>query len=60
MRVFKYQDPSGTYEITEEEIKTQYFPYWKERMEKVGKGEQATFENCIDDFIVVHWAEEVK
>ena len=60
MRSFKYQDPGGTYIITEDEIKTQYFPYWKERMKKIGKAEEATFENCVDDFIIVNWAYEVK
>ena len=57
MREFKYQDPDGIHIITEDEIRTQFFPHWKERMEKIGKGEEATFENCIDDFITVHWAE---
>ena len=60
MRVFKYQDPDGVHTVTEDELKTTFFPYWKERMERVGKAEEATFENCIDDFVVAHWAEEVE
>lgn len=60
MRIFKYQDPSGTYIVTEDEIRTQFYPYWKEQMEKIGKAEEATFENCVEDFIVVHWATPLK
>ena len=59
-RIFKYQDPDGVHVVTEDEIRTQYFPYWKELMAKIGKLEEATFEKCIEDFIVVHWAYEVK
>ena len=59
MRYFKYQDPEGTYEISEEDLRKVYYPLWRDRMEKVGKLEEATFENCIQDFIVVYWAEEI-
>lgn len=42
--------------ITDEEIIAFYFPYWSAQMRKVGKPELINQENCIDDFVVVHWA----
>lgn len=36
-----------------------YFKYWAKRMNHVGKVDQITYENCIDDFCVVHWAIEL-
>lgn len=42
--------------ITESEIREQYWPWWQEQMRKVGKEDQISFEMCVDDFCVVHWA----
>jgi hypothetical protein len=53
-------DQDGTHEITEEEIKELYFPYYKSNMNKIGKGNEATFENCLEDFKVINWAYEIK
>ena len=47
-------------EITEDEILESYWNYWNEKMvKKFGYGhELITKENCIEDFIVIHWAWE--
>ena len=47
-------------ETTEAEIVAMYFPYWRERMIAAGKTNEATIENCIDDWVVVHWAQIVE
>lgn len=68
MRTFEYIEPGGergeTYEkitITDEEILAIYWNHWKSLMvSKFGPDhELITKENCIDDFVVVHWAYEV-
>ena len=66
MRVFKYNEYEDTEPrlITEQEIKVEYWPYWYERMcKKFGKQEvdsKFTFEDCLDDWVIVNWAWEVK
>lgn len=44
---------------SEKHILDSYFPYWTEMMVKAGKGDFVNQKNCIDDWTVVHWAEEV-
>ena len=66
MRVFKYNEYEDTEPrlITEQEIRVEYWPYWYERMcKKFGKEEvdsKFTFEDCLDDWVIVNWAWEVK
>jgi len=43
--------------VTKEEILNNYFPVWSERMKKIGKEHLISYDNCIEDFITVHWAE---
>ena len=58
--LYNEQDEPLPVEITEEEIIAEYFPYWKTAMvKKFGEGhELITHENCIEDWVVVHWAWE--
>ena len=61
MRTWIYQDPSGTYEITDEEIKRTFYPQWRARMRKKNSSfseSVLTLENCIKDFVTVHYAWE--
>lgn len=50
--------------VSEEEIRRDYYPYWYEKMcTKFGKtavDQTYSFEDCLDDWIVVNWAWEVK
>lgn len=50
--------------LSEEEIKKTYYPYWYERMcKKFGKehvDQNYSFNECLDDWIIVNWAWEVK
>mgnify|MGYP003335975048 FL=1 len=49
-------------EYTEKEILDEYWDFWHTAMvKKFGKGhELITEENCIKDWVVVHWAWEKK
>jgi hypothetical protein len=75
MRYFSYNeydpaselaDETGGYVVTksESEIRSEYYPYWLKKMyEKFGKtyvDANYSFEDCLDDWIVVNWAWEVK
>lgn len=75
MRYYSYQeydpksplaDEQGGYVVTksEEEIRKEYWPYWYNRMcNKFGKDQvdaKFCFEDCLDDWVVVNWAWEVK
>ena len=57
-RTFRFVDLDGDCHVTDRWIIRKYFPYWCKRMRKVNKGHLISAENCIEDFCVVHWAEE--
>jgi len=46
--------------MNEAEILDHYYSWWSTRMLEAGKILMATEENCIGDWVVVNWAEEVK
>lgn len=70
MRYFCYNDydddPSNSFATTvsEDDIRKGYYPYWYDRMcKKFGKEKvdsEYCFEDCLDDWMIVHWAWEVK
>jgi len=61
MRQFKIlEQDEGEKIVTEDWIRENYFPYWKEMMIKMGIGDQFNFEFCLEDWIAVNWAEEIK
>ena len=69
MRYFSYNELGDNDEnlvvtISEEDIRKTYYPYWYGRMcKKFGKehvDENYCFPDCLDDWIVVYWACEVK
>ena len=64
---FNEQDDKGNdvvQTMSEDEIREEYYPWWKERMiKKYGEEEfkkRWSFEECLEDWIAVHWAWEVK
>ncbi len=64
---FNEQDDKGNdvvQTMSEDEIREEYYPYWKERMiKKYGEEEFKktwSFEECLEDWITIHWAWEVK
>ena len=60
MKTYTYSDPWGDYVLTEQQILAEYWDYWCQQMRKVGKGDQLSEEHCIEDWITVNWAIEVK
>lgn len=43
--------------MSEAQILRDYYPWWKSQMEKRGKQDLISEESCIEDWIVVNWAE---
>lgn len=43
--------------MSEEDIIREYYPYWQEQMRRAGKADQISEQGCIEDWVVVHWAE---
>ena len=63
MKYFKYQDPTGEYTLSEQEILDIYWPFWYNKMvHKYGTNDHPliTRDNCLEDWIVVHWAWQVE
>ena len=70
VRYFSYNeyvdDPSANSVVTvsEEDVRRDYYPYWYDKMcKKFGKevvDRDYSFEDCLDDWIVVNWAWESK
>jgi len=50
--------------ISEEDIRREYYPYWTSKMnKKFGKeyvDNHYTFDDCVVDFMVIHWATEIE
>ena len=64
MRKFRWNEPGDDGEnivmtTTDEEIIANFYPHWCEQMRKAGKDAWISYEECIEDFVAVHWAEEV-
>lgn len=59
--VYPGENNNTIYEILNEvQILNNYYDYWSNKMFNIGKGLQATENNCIEDWVVVHWALEIK
>lgn len=50
--------------MSEDDIRKEYYPYWYEKMcdkyEQAYVDENYSFEDCLEDWKIVHWAWEVK
>lgn len=67
MKRYKYVEPDENDQVkevilTEDDILKEYWEFWSRKMsEKYGSDhEQITEKNCIEDWLVTHWATEVK
>jgi hypothetical protein len=62
----QFADETGGYVVTvsEDDIKRTYWPYWYNRMcakyEQAYIDENYSFEDCLEDWVVVHHAWESK
>ena len=57
---WQYNDPNGTFVMTEAQIIEEYFDYWAGNMIKRGLGKHVSKDACVDDWIVIHWAWKVE
>jgi hypothetical protein len=55
-----YNEQDGLKIVSEEDIIRDYFPYWSDKMKKAGKEDKINHENCINDWVITHWAWEHK
>lgn len=50
--------------VSEQEILVTYWKYWKGRMEEYAKKHtpraEITRDNCIEDWCIIHWANEIE
>lgn len=42
--------------LSEEQIIAEYYAWWSEQMLRIGKADQISAQNCIEDWVTVHWA----
>jgi hypothetical protein len=67
MRYYSYNEPDENEDnvvitVSEDDVRETYYPFWKGKMiAKYGEEEynkRWSFEDCLQDWIVVHWAWE--
>lgn len=61
----EYDENSGcVVTVSEYEIRKEYYPYWYKMMcikyEQAYVDEHYSFEDCLEDWITIHYAREVK
>lgn len=66
-RIFEYVESNTDgdpvyFRCTEDYILETYWPWWRDRMTEKGDVpcEFITKERCIDDWVTIHYAEEIK
>lgn len=63
MRYWLYCEPAGdssvpVYQIlSDKAILATYWDYWCDRMKQAGREHQISENNCVTDWVAVHWAE---
>jgi hypothetical protein len=65
MKYYKYVQPGEDgvtpewFILSEEQILDNYWLYYKLQMAKVEKEDLISKENCIENWVIIHWAWEV-
>lgn len=65
MKCYRYVEPGFNNEpvyisVTEDSIIETFWDFWCQKMREVGKQDQIARENCIQDFVTIHWAWEIE
>jgi hypothetical protein len=68
MRYYSYdeyvENGDTTITVSEDEIRKEFFPYWYKKMcikyEQAYVDEHYCFEDCLEDWMIIHYAREVK
>lgn len=61
---YRYTEPGEhgeptVFTVSEQDILASYYAFWCQQMRRAGKADLISEQACIDDFVVVHWAEIV-
>lgn len=59
-RKWVFADPDGVHIMTDRDILAHYYPYWSEMMYRALRQDDIDEEACIQDFVMGHWAKELK
>jgi hypothetical protein len=63
-RLFAFQDlgqPNGIFITSEDAIRKEWYSFWLNQMnKKFGAGVVYSFEDCLQDWIVINYAWEIK
>ena len=46
--------------LSEDDILKEYFQWWSSEMHRIGKDSEVSPQNCIEDWVIVNWAELVE
>jgi hypothetical protein len=60
MRRWRYEDPSDIYEYTDDEIVSLYRERYEAKAKEINCNYKFNREQCIEEWVLVHWAWEVK
>ena len=61
MKYYKYDEPHRESVIlSENQIIQDYYGIWSKKMKELGREHLISKENCIEDWVTVHWAYEVQ
>lgn len=67
MRMFAFHEPwwvdgetvDVEVRVSEDELVATFWPWWVAKMLEVGKPEAVSWPECLTDWIVTNWAQEV-
>jgi hypothetical protein len=60
IELYKYEDLDGDHTLSRDAILDLYWDYWSGQMLKVGKSPLITEQCCIEDWMIVNWAQRIK
>jgi hypothetical protein len=61
-KIWCFQDYGSeyVYRYTEQQILDEYWPFWSNKMKELGRYNLMCPDRCIEDWITVNWAWELK
>lgn len=59
-RTWGWVDQGGRHTMTDSQILNFYFDHWADQMHRALKQDEISAEQCIQDFVTIYWAWEVK
>lgn len=59
-RKWAWADADGIHTMTDNEILRVYYDHWRDQMYRALRQDEVNTEACIRDFVMVHWAKELR